>query len=74
VKLWIMQHQLVAKKFVIVSALIIVQATSVIAQTQEASVHEQSVAENDSATEASKQAANPLASVWLCSFSRITLG
>ena len=67
-KLWIMQHQPIVKKFIIAAALIIVQAASVIAQTQEASVQEQSVAENDSATEASKQAANPLASVWLMQF------
>jgi hypothetical protein len=68
VKLWIVQHQSVVKKFVVAAALIIVQAASGIAQTQEATVHEQSVAENDSATEASKQAANPLASVWLMQF------
>ena len=67
-KLWIMQHQPVVKKLVITAALIIVQAASGIAQTQDTSVHEQSVAENDSATEASKQAANPLASVWLMQF------
>ena len=67
-KLWIIQHQPIVKKFIIAAALIIVQAASVIAQTQEASVQEQSVAENDSATEASKQAANPLASVWLMQF------
>ena len=67
-KLWIMQHQPIVKKFVIAAALIIVQAASGIAQTQDATVHEQSVAENDSATEASKQAANPLASVWLMQF------
>jgi len=68
VKLWIIQHQPVVKKFVIAAALIIVQAASGIAQTREATVHEQSVAESDSATEASKQAANPLASVWLMQF------
>jgi hypothetical protein len=68
VKLWIIQHRPIVKKFVIAAALIIVQAASVIAQTQEASVQEQSVAENYSATEASKQAANPLASVWLMQF------
>ena len=67
-KLSIMQHQPVVKKFVIAAALIIVQAASGIAQTQDAFVHEQSIAENDSATEASKQAANPLASVWLMQF------
>ena len=39
-----------------------------IAQAQEFTAHESSVAENDSATEASKQAANPLASVWLMQF------
>jgi len=38
------------------------------AQTQEAAPHEQSPAENNSAAEASKQAANPLASVWLMQF------
>jgi hypothetical protein len=68
VKLWIIQNRPIVKKFVIAAALIIVQAASGIAQTQDATVHEQSVAENDSATEASKQAANPLASVWLMQF------
>jgi hypothetical protein len=68
VKLWIIQHRPIVKQFVIAAALIIVQAASGIAQTQDATVHGQSVAENDSATEASKQAANPLASVWLMQF------
>jgi hypothetical protein len=36
-----------------------------IAQTQASTAHEPTAAENDSAAEASKQAANPLASVWL---------
>ena len=36
-----------------------------IAQTQDLTAHEPTAAENDSAAEASKQAANPLASVWL---------
>src|SRR5271169_883622 len=36
-----------------------------IAQTQDSIAHEPTAAENDSAAEASKQAANPLASVWL---------
>lgn len=67
-KLWIIQNQLIVKKFVIAAALIIVQAASGIAQTLDATVQGQSVAENDSATEASKQAANPLASVWLMQF------
>ena len=67
-KLWIIQHRPIVKKFVIAAALIIVQAASGIAQTQDATVHEQSVADNDSVTEASKQAANPLASVWLMQF------
>jgi hypothetical protein len=35
------------------------------AQAQESTAHELSLAENDSASEASKQAANPLASAWL---------
>jgi hypothetical protein len=39
-----------------------------IAQAQELTAHEPSAAENDSAAEASKQAANPLASVWLMQF------
>jgi hypothetical protein len=39
-----------------------------IAQAQELTAHESSAAENNSATEASKQAANPLASVWLMQF------
>jgi len=68
VKLWIIQNQLIVRKFVIAAALIIVQAASGIGQTLDATVQGQSVAENDSATEASKQAANPLASVWLMQF------
>jgi ABC-type phosphate transport system substrate-binding protein len=36
-----------------------------IAQAQELTPHEPSAAENDSAAEASKQAANPLANAWL---------
>ena len=36
-----------------------------IAQAQELTAHEPSAAENDSAAEASKQAANPLANAWL---------
>ncbi len=39
-----------------------------IAQAQESTAHEPSAAENDSAVEASKQAAIPLASVWLMQF------
>ena len=39
-----------------------------IAQAQELTTHEPTAAENDSAAEASKQAANPLASVWLMQF------
>ena len=39
--------------------------SSGIAQAQELTAHEPSPAENDSASEASKQAANPLASAWL---------
>ena len=39
-----------------------------IARAQELTAHEPSAAENDSAAEASKQAANPLASVWLMQF------
>jgi hypothetical protein len=38
------------------------------AQAQELTAHEPTAAENDSAAEASKQAANPLASVWLMQF------
>jgi hypothetical protein len=65
VKLWIVQHQSVVKKFVIAAALIIVQAASGIAQAQELTAQQPSAAENNSAAEASKQAANPLASAWL---------
>jgi len=39
-----------------------------IAQAQDLTAHESSAAENNSSTEASKQAANPLASVWLMQF------
>ena len=53
---------------VVTAALTVACLQSGIAQSQDASVHEQSVAENVSATEASKQAANPLASVWLMQF------
>jgi hypothetical protein len=50
---------------VVAAALTVAGLESGIAQAQEASAHELSAAENDSAAEASKQAANPLASAWL---------
>jgi len=49
---------------VVAAALIVAGLESGIAQAQESSAHELSAAENDSAAEASKQAANPLASAW----------
>ena len=53
---------------VLAAALTVVRIAPGAAQTQEAAPHEQSPAENNSAAEASKQAANPLASVWLMQF------
>src|ERR1700730_1995502 len=53
---------------VLVVALTFACLGSGIAQAQELTAHESSAAENNSATEASKQAANPLASVWLMQF------
>jgi Putative MetA-pathway of phenol degradation len=53
---------------VLAAAVSVVWIGSGAAQTQEAAPHEQSPAENNSAAEASKQAANPLASVWLMQF------
>jgi len=50
---------------VVAAALTLAGLESGIAQAQESSAHELSAAENDSAAEASKQAANPLASAWL---------
>ena len=52
---------------VLAAAVSVVWIGSGSAQTQEATAHEQSTADN-SAAEASKQAANPLASVWLMQF------
>jgi hypothetical protein len=46
-------------------ALTFARLNSGIAQAQELTAHEPSAAENDSAAEASKQAANPLANAWL---------
>ena len=53
---------------VLAAALTFACLKSGIAQAQELTAHEPSAAENDSAAEASKQAANPLASVWLMQF------
>jgi hypothetical protein len=50
---------------VLAAALAVAWIESGMAQTQELTAQRQSAAENDSAAEASKQAANPLASVWL---------
>src|ERR1700693_2075462 len=49
-------------------ALTVVCLSSSIAQAQELTAQQPSAAENDSAAEASKQAANPLAIVWLMQF------
>ena len=50
---------------VLVAALTVACLNSGMAQAQELTAHEPSAPENDSAAEASKQAANPLANVWL---------
>jgi hypothetical protein len=50
---------------VLVVALTVACLNSGMAQAQELTAHETSVPGNDSAAEASKQAANPLANVWL---------
>jgi hypothetical protein len=53
---------------VLAAAVSVVWIGSCSAQTQDSTAHEQSPAESESAAEASKQAANPLASVWLMQF------
>jgi hypothetical protein len=50
---------------VLVAALTVASIDSGSAQTQKLTTQEQSAAENDSTAEVSKQASNPLASVWL---------
>jgi hypothetical protein len=50
---------------ILVVALTFACLNSGIAQAQELTAHEPSAAENDTAAEASKQAANPLANAWL---------
>jgi hypothetical protein len=52
-------------KIVIAALLTVAGLESGTAQAQESTAHELPLAENDSASEASKQAANPLASAWL---------
>jgi hypothetical protein len=52
-------------KIVIAALLTVACLESGTAQTQESTAHELPLAQNDSASEASKQAANPLASAWL---------
>lgn len=52
-------------KIVIAALLTVACLESGAAQAQESTAHELPLAENDSASEASKQAANPLASAWL---------
>ena len=57
---------------ILAGALTFACLNSGIAQAQEFTAHEPSAAENDSAAEASKQAANPLASIWLMQFQQNT--
>jgi hypothetical protein len=52
-------------KIVIAALLTVACLESGTAQAQESTAHELPLAQNDSASEASKQAANPLASAWL---------
>jgi hypothetical protein len=66
--LFVMQLARFITRTVVVVALTVACLGSGIAQAQELTAQQPSAAENDSAAEASKQAANPLASVWLRQF------
>ena len=66
--LFVIQLARFITRTVLVVALSVVCLNSGMAQAQELTAHEPSAPENDSAAEASKQAANPLASVWLMQF------
>jgi hypothetical protein len=61
----VVRYRQFTRNTVLAAALGVLWTGSGTAQTQEVTAHEQSPAENDSAAEASKQAANPLANVWL---------
>ena len=64
----VVRYRQFIRSSVLAAALGVLWTGSGTAQTPEVTAHEQSPAENDSAAEASKQAANPLASVWLMQF------
>jgi hypothetical protein len=66
--LFVIQLARFITRTVLVVALTAACLNSGMAQAQELTAHEPTAAENDSAAEASKQAANPLASVWLMQF------
>src|ERR1700730_10806533 len=66
--LFVIQLARFITRTVLVVALTAACLNSGMAQAQELTAHEPTTAENDSAAEASKQAANPLASVWLMQF------
>jgi len=64
-KLFVIQLAPFITRTVLVAALTVACVNSGMAQAQELTAHEPSALENDSAAEASKQPANPLANVWL---------
>ena len=64
----VVRYRQFIRSSVLAAALGVLWTGSGTAQTPDVTAHEQSPAENDSAAEASKQAANPLASVWLMQF------
>jgi hypothetical protein len=66
--LFVIQLARFTTRTVLVVALTIACLNSSTARAQELTAQQPSAAENDSAAEASKQAANPLASVWLMQF------
>src|ERR1700736_3248562 len=66
--LFVIQLAQFITRTVLVVALTAACLNSDMAQAQELTAHDPSAPENDSAAEASKQAANPLASVWLMQF------
>jgi ABC-type phosphate transport system substrate-binding protein len=66
--LFVIQIARLTTRTVLAVALTVACLNAGIAQAQELTAGQPSAAENDSAAEASKQAANPLASVWLMQF------
>src|ERR1700745_2657449 len=64
-RLFVIQRGRLITRTVLVVALTVAYMNSCMAQSSELTPHDPSAPENDSAAEASKQAANPLANLWL---------